>query len=96
MFPTKSGWHHADIVAAVRKRGSNLRQLSIANGKAESTLRAALLKPRTPSNQIIAAFIGVPMHELWPQWFDRAGRLIAPSDPSKPTTHPTSQKRRAA
>jgi Ner family transcriptional regulator len=91
-----AGWHPADIVAAVRKRGSNLRRLSIANGKAESTLRTALLKPRTPSNRIIAAFIGVPMHELWPRWFDKAGRLIARSDPAKPATPPTSPKRRAA
>jgi len=77
-MPTKKkGWHHADIIAAVRKRGTNLSRLSLAHGKADSTLRSALHKPRSPSNRIIADFLGVPLHKLWPAWFDVDGNLIA-------------------
>ncbi|MDC7788017.1 helix-turn-helix domain-containing protein [Rhodoplanes sp. TEM] len=75
---TNTGWHRADIVAAVRKKGSNLAQLSLRHGYCVSALRTSLGYPRTPSNRIIADFIGVPLHELWPQWFDAAGELIGP------------------
>jgi Ner family transcriptional regulator len=85
-----------DIIAAIHKRGMTLSRLGRKHGLADSTLRAALQNPRTPSNRIIAAFLGVPMHELWPQWFDEAGQLIAQRDPAKPATRPTSPKRAAA
>lgn len=71
-----SGWHRADIIAAIHKRGTSLRQLSLRHGLAESTLRAALQRPATPSNQIISRFLGVPLHELWPDWFDLRGRRL--------------------
>lgn len=70
-----SGWHRADIVAAIHKRGTKLTQLASQHGLARSTLRAALLQPRRPSNLIISRFLGVPLHELWPAWFDPQGRL---------------------
>jgi Ner family transcriptional regulator len=96
----EQGWHHADIVAAVRKKGSNLRQLSLANGLAESTLRCALVQPRTRSNRIIATFIGVPMHELWPAWFDADGRLkpgnLSQRKATPATPAPASPNRSAA
>jgi Ner family transcriptional regulator len=92
----KKGWHHADIVAAVRKKGTNLRQLSLANGKAESTLRAALLYPRTPSNRIISEFIGVPLHKLWPTWFDPDGNLIVSRNQSGTARRGESSRNRSA
>lgn len=90
------GWHRIDIIAAIHKRGMSLVRLSTLHDYAESTLRAALQKPHTRANRIIAEFIGVPMHELWPAWFDLSGRLIAPSDPAQPSHPRTSQKRRRA
>lgn len=62
-------WHNADIVAAVRKAGSNLRQLSLANGFKASTFRSALHRCHPRANRLIADFIGVRVHEIWPQWF---------------------------
>jgi Ner family transcriptional regulator len=91
-----TGWHRADIIAAIHKKGMSLSRLGARNHLADSTLRAALKKPRTPSNRIIASFLGVPMHELWPQWFDRHGRLRVPSDPAKSDPTTSSQKRTAA
>lgn len=67
--------HRADIVAAIHKRGTSLSELARSHGKGESTLRAAMSHPRPPSNRIIAAFLGLEVHELWPAWFDSKGRL---------------------
>jgi Ner family transcriptional regulator len=88
--------HRAEIIAAIHMRGMSLTRLGERHGLAESTLRAALQKPRTPSNRIIAKFLGVPMHELWPDWFDERGRLITQRDPAKATTTRTSPNRDAA
>jgi Ner family transcriptional regulator len=92
----ESGWHRADIVAAIHKRGTSLRALARQHGKADSTLRAALQKPRGPSNLIIADFLGRTLHELWPQWFDRHGRLRPQREGATRPGRPSSQKRSAA
>lgn len=76
MAKAKTGWHRADIIAAVRKRGSSLAQLGRDHGLGDSTLRASLHAPRTPSNRIIADFLGVSLHDIWPAWFDEGDRLI--------------------
>jgi Ner family transcriptional regulator len=91
-----AGWHRADIVAALHKRGMSLRRLALQHGRGESTLRSALHVPRSPSNRIIAEFLGVPIHELWPAWFDRHGRLKGPRNPAHPRRGESSQKRSAA
>lgn len=88
-----TGWHRADIVAAVRKRGSSLAELARGNGLHEGTLHAALGYPRKPSNAIIAAFIGKSLHELWPDWFDASGNLIIRSR-TRSTRGRSIQKRR--
>jgi Ner family transcriptional regulator len=73
----KDGWHRADIIAAIHKRDTTLLELSRAHRLGDSTLRSALHLPRTPANRIIADFLGVPMHVLWPAWFDSSGALKA-------------------
>ncbi|MBW7968138.1 helix-turn-helix domain-containing protein [Bradyrhizobium sp. BR 10289] len=90
-FNSVPGWHRADIIAAVRKRGFTLEALARANGKGRSSMSAALLKPSRGCNLIIAEAIGVPLHELWPSWFDHSGRRIR-----KIPSASASQKRRAA
>lgn len=92
----KSGWHRADIIAAVHKKDTSLRALALGRGLSESALRAALQRPRTPSNRIIAEFLGVPMHVLWPQWFDAEGRLTSSAKGARKRTRPSSAKRMAA
>lgn len=82
----KEGMHHADIVAAVKKVGTNLRQLAIANGFGQSTLRAALHKPHPRAQRLIAETIGKPVHEIWPQWFDADGARIGALRGERTTT----------
>jgi Ner family transcriptional regulator len=89
-----SNAHRADIVAAVHKRGSSLTALARRNGYGDSTLRAALSKPSTRANRVIAAFLGKSLHALWPEWFDAAGRLVPTArKPATATAAPSSQNR---
>ena len=71
-------WHRAEIIAAVKVRGTSLAALGRDNGLSSGTLGAALTYPRLPSNTIIAEFLGFKLHEIWPRWFDERGELITP------------------
>ncbi len=85
----KDGWHPADIVAAVRKKGSSLVKIAGELDLTRSAASRALIIPHTRVNRAIAAVIGVPAHEIWPDWFDAAGRRIRARSPRlrlSPTT----------
>ncbi|MGQ3663259.1 helix-turn-helix domain-containing protein [Citrobacter braakii] len=58
--------HAEDIKAEVRKRGTNLSQLSRDNGLAESTLRNTLRYHWPKGERIIAGVLGVAPEEIWP------------------------------
>lgn len=73
-----SGWHRADIIAAVRKRGANLAELGRRIGLSRKSMSWALIRRHERANLAIAEFIGVPAHELWPSWF------LPTSSPSAP------------
>ncbi len=92
MAASAQNWHRADVVAAIHKRKTSLAELARANGRKEGTLRQALTHPRTPSNKIIAAFLGLQLHEIWPTWFDSQGRLRS-RKPSRSRRGASSQKR---
>ena len=77
----RKGWHAADIVAAVRKKGSSLVAISSELGLTRSAASRALLLPHTRVNVAIAAVIGVRPHVIWPQWFDADGRRIRARSP---------------
>ncbi len=69
MATSSDGWHRADIIAAVRRKGSNLAQIGRENGFARATMYWALGKRHPRANLAIAAFIGVDPHEIWPRFF---------------------------
>lgn len=73
----KKDWPPAQIVAAVRMKGTNLRQLSIKNSYCESAGRVALQKPWPKVERIIADCIGVAPHEIWPTRYDAQGLPIS-------------------
>lgn len=68
------GWHPQDIMAAIRKRGSNLRQLGLGHGFTSTTMHACLTRRWPNAHLVIAQFLGVTRHEIWPQWYDRQDR----------------------
>ncbi|MFA0199062.1 transcriptional regulator [Vibrio atlanticus] len=61
-----SDWHRADIVAALKKRGLSVRQLSREAGLGENTLANALRSPWPKGERIIAEAIGMTPDQLWP------------------------------
>lgn len=76
-----TGWHRADIRAAVEKAGSTLTQLALDKGLNESACRRALCGRNIPGERAIAELIGVPVWVLWPgRW--RAPRRIG-GEPSR-------------
>lgn len=60
-------WHRADILAAIKKRGGTLAQLSRDNGLHERTLYNALERHWPKGEKIISDFIGVPVITIWPE-----------------------------
>ncbi len=61
-----SDWHRADIVAALKKRGISVRQLSRESGLGENTLANALRSPWPKGERIIANAIGMKPEDIWP------------------------------
>ncbi|EPJ3900940.1 helix-turn-helix domain-containing protein [Proteus mirabilis] len=66
MISRKSDWHPADIIAALRKRGTTLAAISRQAGLSSSTLANALSRPWPKGEKIIADFLSVAPSEIWP------------------------------
>lgn len=65
--------HPEDIKASVRKQGTTLTALAVANGLSPSACRKALKVPCPRADKAIARCIGKPLHLIWPQRYDRLG-----------------------
>lgn len=64
-------WHPADIIAAMRKKGTSLAATSRAAGLSSSTLANALTKPWAKGELLIGETIGVHPSVIWPsRYFD--------------------------
>ncbi|MEG0280848.1 MAG: helix-turn-helix transcriptional regulator [Morganella sp. (in: enterobacteria)] len=59
-------WHPADIIAAIRKKGTTLAALSRNAGLSASTLSNALARRWPKGEKIIADFLNIPPAEIWP------------------------------
>lgn len=72
-----NGWHNADIIAGLRKKGTSLAALSRAAGLSSSTLANALTRPWPKGEFLIAEALGVHPCEIWPErYFGEDGKLI--------------------
>ncbi|MER2909927.1 helix-turn-helix domain-containing protein [Morganella morganii] len=58
--------HPADIIAAIKKRGTSLSALSRNAGLRPSTLNNALARRWPKGEKIIADFLNVSPAEIWP------------------------------
>lgn len=68
----KKDWHPADIIAAIKKKGSSLSEISRSVGLNSSTLNNALSRCWPKGERIIAEFLGVTPAEIWPsRYHDR-------------------------
>ncbi|MEY0416660.1 helix-turn-helix domain-containing protein [Providencia rettgeri] len=66
----KQDWHSADIIAAIKKKGSSLSQISRSAGLNSSTLNNALSRRWPKGERIIAEFLGVALSEIWPSRYN--------------------------
>ncbi|KLN96430.1 helix-turn-helix domain-containing protein [Moellerella wisconsensis] len=62
----KYDWHPADIIAAIKKQGTCLSQVSRRAGLASSTLSNALQRPWPKGEAIIAHQLGISPMDIWP------------------------------
>jgi Ner family transcriptional regulator len=67
-------WHPEDVKAAVRKTGTSLTALALANGLSESAVRRTLRCPWPKVQALIAAHLGIRPQEIWPSRYDARGR----------------------
>ena len=97
MSSRRRAWDRHAIKAEIYRRGQTLVGLSRAHGLHPHDCGVALLRPYPKVDPVIAEFLGVPLHELWPDRYDRAGqRLTLSRHPSKASPLRTSKKGRAA
>ncbi len=59
-------WHSADIIAALRKKGTSLAAESRLNGLSSSTLANALTRPWPKGELIIATALDTHPWIIWP------------------------------
>ncbi|EAA3840428.1 helix-turn-helix domain-containing protein [Salmonella enterica] len=59
-------WHPADIIAALKKRGTSLSALSRQAGLASSTLANALIRHWPKGERLIAEALSVTPEQIWP------------------------------
>ncbi|WBL70971.1 helix-turn-helix domain-containing protein [Serratia liquefaciens] len=59
-------WHPADIIAALRKKGTTLAAVSRKAGLSSSTLANALSRPWPKGEWLIAETLDIHPAEIWP------------------------------
>jgi len=100
MKKRRTNMHPEDIKAAVHKQGSSLSDIGRKNGFKAVTTRAAIRRPIPRANKVIANFLNMSCHDIWPEWFSENDvRLKGAPDAHKSTHNKTMchrQKRVAA
>jgi Ner family transcriptional regulator len=68
--PSKTDWHPADVLAALKKRGNTLSGLSRAHGYHATAAGKALKRPWPAIEALIAAELGLTPADIWPSRYD--------------------------
>ncbi|MCA6951585.1 helix-turn-helix domain-containing protein [Pectobacterium polaris] len=63
-------WHPADIIAALKKRGTSLSAVSRNAGLASSTLANALKRHWPKGERLIAEALGSSPEQVWPSRYN--------------------------
>lgn len=74
------GWHPADIIAGLHKKGTSLAALSRESGLASSTLANALTRPWPKGEFLIAKALEVHPSEIWPERYVGTGEDRQPRE----------------
>jgi Ner family transcriptional regulator len=79
-------WHPADTLAQLKKRGTNMGRLAEHYGVIPETLRTAMYKPSPCGEVVIAHFLGVHPHLIWPDRWTADGKLANRKRMKRPYT----------
>lgn len=71
--PASQDWHRADIVAAFRKRNTTLARHSRQLGFTSTYLAQATGHAYPKAERLIADFLGVAPHSIWPSRYHADG-----------------------
>lgn len=72
--PVAQDWHPADVIAALRKIGWSVSQLSLTHGLSRHTLGKALQFPYPKGERLIANALGVQPQKIWPSRYTADGQ----------------------
>ncbi len=78
MLAKAKGWHREDVKAAIRKRGTDLEELSVSNGLGPADCSTALRRPHFAAEMVIAEFLGVSPRQIWPHRYGADGAYRHP------------------
>ncbi|EAW1760572.1 transcriptional regulator [Salmonella enterica subsp. enterica] len=65
-------WHSADIIAALKKRGTSLSAVSRKSGLASSTLANALIRQWPKGERLLAEALGIAPEQIWPSRYRKS------------------------
>lgn len=71
-------WHAEDIKAAIRKRGVTMTDLALSRAMPEASVRNAIARPFAKGELVIAEFLQIPLHEIWPNRWTKEGKRLRP------------------
>ncbi|BBB13439.1 helix-turn-helix domain-containing protein [Sphingopyxis sp. FD7] len=70
-------WHPQDVRAEIRKRGGTLSSLAKQAGVSKQALGAAIdHRASEPIEHVIADFLDLKPHQIWPSRYNAKGRRI--------------------
>ncbi len=74
--PAQEDMHPADVIAALRKRGTSLRKIAMENGY--SHIQRVLTSPWLAAEQLVARALDKRPEDLWPsRYLNPASRALA-------------------
>ena len=65
--------HRADVIAAIKKRGSSMAALSRDAGLSETAVRVSLARPFLRAEEVVISFLKLPPNRIWPDRYDAHG-----------------------
>lgn len=68
----RRGW----IIWQLRNRGWSLSRIALQEGVSVQAVSSALMVPSSHLQQVIADVLGLPLPQLFPEYFDAAGRRL--------------------
>lgn len=77
-FISPDGKTNADpfiLQAEIRRRAGSLAALARSADVDRSTVQSAVYRCQPTGCRIIAEYLEVSVHRIWPEWFDRAGNV---------------------